>query len=178
MSKEIVPFQFNRDLPKGGGIGIYGASGKGKSSILYELFYHLRNKITASFIVSGTEFQDPFFSKIIPHLCIHDNLDENTELCLKKFYTVHLANVKKWNDKKKKKEDDNEEEDEESELIDDEDSEELIDEDDEKLMYNDEIYEKLNTIEEKMGNMNIRLKKINKLENDLREIKKLLKSRK
>lgn len=104
MSKEIVPFQFNRDLPKGGGIGIYGASGKGKSSILYELFYQLRDKITAAFIVSGTEFQDPFFSKIIPHLCIHDNLNESTELSLKKFYTIHLTNVKNWKDKRKGKE--------------------------------------------------------------------------
>lgn len=54
-----------------------GKTGTGKSLLIKDLLYHLKDKIPVGEVISATEFASPFYSEFIPKIVIHG--DYNSE---------------------------------------------------------------------------------------------------
>lgn len=65
---------FDKNENKGPVIILIGRRETGKSYIVKDLLFHHQN-IPIGTVISGTEMANPFFSKIVPRLFIHDEFN-------------------------------------------------------------------------------------------------------
>ena len=82
-SKDYIPYEGgkiffiekNPEFYENKIILLYGETGSGKSTILMEILYLLKDRISIPIVFSPTNFADNEFDKMIPPECIYHDVD-------------------------------------------------------------------------------------------------------
>jgi hypothetical protein len=72
-----------------------GKTGTGKSILVRDLLFNLKDKLPVGQVISSTEFASPFYSKFIPKIVIHEEYDT---LKIKKMVDRQKKTVKRFSE--------------------------------------------------------------------------------